>query len=459
MKQWTKSLPVRAGFWLAVCLLFAFPAEALAGEAVVAPAEGPAAQIQAPAGGKVLSIDDAVRIALENQPRIKAAQERVGAQQAVLGQQLAAYYPVISLNNFYRTSLASGTTTTSAEAFDFFNSRANFDMTLYNFGKREGAVQSARDTLDATNYNYRTAIDDTVLGVKQAFFNYLAARALVKVREESVKNRELIVRQAQGFFEVGTRPKIDVARAEANLYNAQADLIAAQNGVKVAWVILKNAMGLLDFPERPLAEELSIMPIPITLKQAKEMADASRPELKGFEAQRRAQDQQIATARRGHLPDIIFHADYGRQNTSRNEDAAGRNLNTFPLQPNWTVQLGLSIPIFSGFSTTYKVEEALRNYHGIRAQEQQQKQQVDLEVEQSYLKLQEAQERIKATEAAERAAKENLDLANGRYQVGVGSIIEVTDAQTLYTDAQTKHIQSVYDYKIAEAQLLRAIGK
>lgn len=447
MKHWRKTLPFQAGFYLAASL-FLSPAVATAGEATAPPVAGGAGQ----AGGKVLTIDDAVRIALENQPRIRAAREKVGAQQAVMGQSLAAYYPVISLNNFYRTSLASGTTTTSAKAFDFFNSRANFDMTLYNFGKREGAVQSARDTLDATNYNYRTAIDDTVLGVKQAFFNYLAARALVKVREESVKNRELIVRQAQGFFEVGTRPKIDVARAEANLYSAQADLIAAQNGVKVAWVILKNAMGLLDFPERPLAEELSIMPVPITLKQAKEMAYASRPELKGFEAQRRAQDQQIATARRGHLPDIIFHADYGRQNTSRSG-------NTFPLQPNWSVQLGLSIPIFSGFSTTYKVEEALRNYHGIRAQEQQQKQQVDLEVEQSYLKLEEAQERIKATEAAERAAKENLDLANGRYQVGVGSIIEVTDAQTLYTDAQTKHIQSIYDYKIAEAQLLRAIGK
>lgn len=451
MKQRRKTLPFQAVCSLAVCL-FLSPAVTTAGEATAPPVAGGAGQAEGQTGNKILRLEEAVGIALENHPRIRAAQERVGAQQAVLGQQFAAYYPVISLNNFYRTSLASGTTTTSAEAFDFFNSRANFDMTLYNFGKREGAVQSARDTLDATNYNYRTAIDDTVLGVKQAFFNYLAARALVKVREESVKNRELIVRQAQGFFEVGTRPKIDVARAEANLYNAQADLIAAQNGVKVAWVILKNAMGLLDFPERPLAEELSIMPIPITLKQAKEMAYASRPELKGFEAQRRAQDQQIATARRGHLPDIIFHADYGRQNTSRSG-------NTFPLQPNWTVQLGLSIPIFSGFSTTYKVEEALRNYHGIRAQEQQQKQQVDLEVEQSYLKLQEAQERIKATEAAERAAKENLDLANGRYQVGVGSIIEVTDAQTLYTDAQTKHIQSIYDYKIAEAQLLRAIGK
>jgi outer membrane protein TolC len=95
----------------------------------------------------------------------------------------------------------------------------------------------------------------------------------------------------------------------------------------------------------------------------------------------------------------------------------------------------------------------------VKAQEEQQRQQVALEVEQSYLKVIETRERIKATEAAARAAKENLDLAKGRYQVGVGSIIEITDAETLYTDAQTNYIRSLYDYKIAEAQLTRAMGR
>ena len=80
-------------------------------------------------------------------------------------------------------------------------------------------------------------------------------------------------------------------------------------------------------------------------------------------------------------------------------------------------------------------------------------------MESTYLRLVELQERIKANEAAANAAKENLDLADGRYQVGVGSIIEVTDAQTLYTDAQTTYIRALYDYKIADAQFVRAIGQ
>jgi outer membrane protein TolC len=174
--------------------------------------------------------------------------------------------------------------------------------------------------------------------------------------------------------------------------------------------------------------------------------------LKSFEAQRRAQDQNIAAARRGHLPDITFDGAYGRRNTSGGAD-------TFPLALSWQAQLNLNIPIFDGFRTTNRVEETLHTYHVIRAQEEAQRQQVALDVESAYLRLVELQERIKANEAAANAAKENLDLANGRYQVGVGSIIEVTDAQTLYTDAQTTYIRALYDYKIADAQLLRAIGQ
>ena len=80
-------------------------------------------------------------------------------------------------------------------------------------------------------------------------------------------------------------------------------------------------------------------------------------------------------------------------------------------------------------------------------------------MEESYLAVLEAGERIKANEAQKKSAKENLDLANGRYQVGVGSIIEITEAQVVHTRAQTDHIRSIYDHKLAEARLARAMGK
>jgi outer membrane protein TolC len=197
---------------------------------------------QAPPQGKLLNIEDAVRIGLENHPRIRAARERVGSQEAILGQQMSAYYPTINFNNSYRTTNASGTSGTSSSATDTYTSQANLNLTLYNFGKREGTVQAARETVDATREDFSTTTQDIALSVKQAYYTYLGTQALVRVRQETLRNRELLVRQAQGFYEVGTRARIDVARAEANLYTARADLIGAENSVKIAWVTLRNAM-------------------------------------------------------------------------------------------------------------------------------------------------------------------------------------------------------------------------
>jgi outer membrane protein TolC len=392
-----------------------------------------------------------VRIGLENHPRIRSANERVSSLQAVLGQQTAAYYPSINFNNRYQTSQSSSSGGND-HAADSFSSIANLTMTLFNFGKREANVQSARENLDAGQQDYETTRQDTVLAIKTAYYLYLATQALVNVRKDTVRSRELLVRQARGFFEVGTRAKIDVARAEANLYTAQADLIATENAVKVAWVTLRNAMGSPRLPEQPVAEDSPEVEFSMNLAGARSVAFEKRTELKSFAALRRSADQLIANARRSHLPDLNFDAAYGRRHVS------DQGINTFPLQPTWTVGLSFNIPIFDGFRTTNRVEETLHNYYRVRADEEDRRQFIALEVEQSYLRVVETQERIKATESAAKAAKENLDLAQGRYQVGVGSIIVVTDAETLYTDAQTTYVRTVYEYKIADAQLARAMG-
>ncbi len=435
---------------------------------------GPQKVLTLEAKQKELTVDDSVRNALENHPSIKSAREKVGAQAAVLRQQFAAYYPTISLNSQYSISDQSGGSSVSKSASDFVQISPTFNFVLYNFGKREGAVQSARETMSATQYNLKTTADTVVLGVKQAYYSYLQAIALVRVREETVRDRELIVRQAQAFFDVGTRAKIDLVRAQSNLYSAQSDLISAQNTMRVAWVTLKNAMGLPDIPEQPVTsvsasqvESFAVTTFPLSLEQSKSQAYTIRPELLSFDAQLRAQDQTIATNRRGHLPDIILDTNEAWRHTSNDPELTksslggkkeGHNMPLFPLQPSYQVKLSLNIPIFDGFRTTNKVEESVRTYYSIKAQAEQQRQQVALEVEQGYANVGSAQERIKATRAAEQAAKENLDLANGRYQVGVGSIIEVTDAQALYVTAEVDYVNSLYNYKIAEAQLLRAVG-
>ncbi len=365
---------------------------------------------------------------------------------------MAAYYPTITLNNSYRTANVGGTSSTASKSFDSLSSTANVSMTLYNFGKREGLVQSARDTLDATQYAYNATANNIVLAAKQAYYGVLQANALLRVNEDTVRDREVTLRQSQGFYDVGTKPKSDLTQAEANLYIAQANLITARNGVDVAWAGLRNAMGVDDFPQQPLAEDLLVTAFAMSLDEAKKTAFAARPELLQFDALLKAQDQLIAVARRNHLPDFLFSSSYGKVNSDL-------DAKLFPLQTAWQVQLNLNIPIFNGFQTTYQVQQALYTYYSIKEQQRLERQQVALQVEQNYLNLAATRDAVRANEAAVKAAKENLELHEGRYQVGYAPIVEVTDAQTTLTTAQTNYVNALISYKLAVAQLLNAIGR
>src|SRR5512145_1929371 len=122
----------------------------------------PATQSSPSPTGQLLTIEDAVRIGLENHPRIKSANERIGSQEAVLGQQMSAYYPTGNFNNRYTTAQSS-TSGGADAASESYASQAIFNMTLYNFGKREGNVQAARETLNATKQDYATTTQDIIL--------------------------------------------------------------------------------------------------------------------------------------------------------------------------------------------------------------------------------------------------------------------------------------------------------
>jgi outer membrane protein len=448
MSRFRKNLWKIQSFCFSLIVFLALPSVGLPADAPAPGVQGATPEAQAAKG---LALDEVVRIALDNHSSVKNAQFQINAQDAVVHQQMAAYYPTISFNNSYRTSNSSGSSGTGSKGFDTVSSTANASMTLYNFGKREGLVQSARDTLDATQYSYTTTANNIVLAVKQAYYGVLQANALLAVNEETVKDREVTLRQTQGFYDVGTKPKSDVTQAEANLYLAQANLIAARNNVDVAWATLRNAMGVDAFAKQPLAEQLTVTPMSITLDEARQAAFSARPELLQFGALLKAQDELIAVARRNHLPDLLLNSTYGRQSSD-----LGANL--FPLHPTWQVQLSFNIPIFNGFQATYQVQQAMYNYYSIKEQQRVQIQQVALQVEQNYLNLFTARDLVRANEAAVKAAKANLDLREGRYQVGYAAIVEVTDAQTTYTTAQTNYVNSLIAYKLSAAQLANAMG-
>src|ERR1043165_1415747 len=136
-------------YWSVFILLVLLPCFSYAADVQQNPPPTLSLQVSEPKANGVLTVDDAVQIALDNNPQIKAARERIASQQAVVGQQMAAYYPSVTSTERYQTGNQSGSTNVAATASDFVTGGAAVNMTLYNFGKREGTVQAAKETLSA----------------------------------------------------------------------------------------------------------------------------------------------------------------------------------------------------------------------------------------------------------------------------------------------------------------------
>lgn len=408
-----------------------------------------------------LTLDQAITLALQSHPSILAARGASRVQEARVGSVKADLYPHLDLTSSYRRATANfapssqagtslnqiATGVESNEAFPNYSAAVTLQQRIFDFGKTGAAVDAARESLKASRWDEETTLENVVVNVKVAYFGLLGARQLVRVNEETVLQFEQHLKQAQGFFNIGTRPKFDVTKAEVDLTNARLNLIQAKNAAEVARVTLANAIGLPDLPIGELEELLDFKKVEISEEAAREEALRRRPELLSLAASHRAGEASIRSAQRSYFPVLSGTADYTYQGQE------------FPLVWNWGVGLNLTFPLFSGYALKSQVAEARANLTTIEANQEQLRQNVLLEVRQSYLNLVEAGERVRLSELVVRQAEENLALANGRFQAGVATSVERTDAQVSLTNAKTSHIQALYDYKVDEARLEKAMGR
>jgi len=270
-----------------------------------------------------------------------------------------------------------------------------------------------------------------------------------EVAEQTVKQFEQHLTQARGFYEVGAKPKYDVTKAEVDLANSKLSLIHAENAFRVAKVTLNNALGLPEAPEYEVVDNLEFSKYGVTFEQAKDRAYQNRPDLKSSLAREKAAKSSVNLAWTGYAPYLTGNASY---------QWGGQTLEV-PLEDGWNVGVNLNIPLFNGFLTKYQVDESKANFKIAVANEELLRQGIMLEMQQAYLSLIAAEDSVPAAELAQKSAQENLDLANGRYAAGVGSPIEVTDAEVAFVNAQANYIQALYNYKIAQATLLKAMGE
>jgi len=402
--------------------------------------------------GETLELERCIEIALKKHPGIRAAANTLKAGESRVGQARSGYYPQVSgAASYSRTDPTSTTSgrlsTTAGSAYDSYGSSVALSQNLFDFGKTSTQVKIQTLNLDASRSDFDTTNAQVVFGVKQSYYGLLLTKRNRDVAREVVGQYEQHLVQAKGFFEVGLKPKFDVTKAEVDLSNAKLNLLKADNALRLAQVTLNNAMGLPEAPDYEIQDSLAFQRVEVDLDQSMKKAYDRRPDLRSILAKKKSLDETITLQKKGYTPYVTGNAGYGWGGDS------------FPLDPGWSIGATLNIPLFSGFSTKYQVDEARANLDVLKANEEMLRQGIFLEVKQAWLNLQEAADRIVTAEVIVRQAAENLELANGRYAAGVGSPIEVTDALVAESNAKTSFGAALYDYKMAQATMEKATGE
>jgi outer membrane protein len=401
--------------------------------------------------GETLELERCIEIALKKHPGIRAAANTLKAGESRVGQAKSGYYPQVSGAASYsrtdQTATTAGRSVSTSGAYDSYSSSVGLSQNLFDFGKTSAQVQIQTLNLDSSRSDLDQTIAQVVFGVRQTYWGLLRARRDRDVAGEVVGQYEQHLGRARGFFEVGLKPKFDVTKAEVDLSNAKLNLLKAENALRLAQVALNNAMGLPEAPDYEIRDSLAFQRVKVDLEQALKQAYDRRPDLQSVLSKKKSLQETIALQKKGYYPYVTGNASYGWGGDS------------FPLNQGWSVGATLNIPLFSGFSTKYQVDEALANLDVLKANEETLRQGVFLEVKQAWLNLQEAADRIGTAEIIVRQAAENLELANGRYAAGVGNPIEVTDALVAQSNAKTNFIAALYDYKMAQATMEKATGE
>lgn len=404
-----------------------------------------------------MSLDQLIDIALENNPTIFAAQAARNAAQARFGIARSDYFPLLNMTYSYNratNNIAQGISAATGTAVprrvtdisvNNNNLTASLSQNIFDSFRREGRVEAARESLEAASLDLSTTRQNVVLNVQQAYYNHILALRLVRVNQEAVERNIQNLNRARGFFEVGTRPRIDVTRAQVDLANAELALVQARNQATTTLATLNNAIGVPDHPPYRLREDLEIPPIIGTLEEYIRTAMQNRTELRADQARIRSAEASLAVAKREFLPTLGATANW----SYRGQD--------YPLAPNWLGGVTLTVPVLNPprFS---QLEEVAAELASAQASEEITRQNIVLEIQQSYATLVNAREAIQTSEVLVQEARENLELAQGRYEVGVGPLIDVTDAQLALTQAESQNIQAIITFKLAEAQLRKAIG-
>ncbi len=400
-----------------------------------------------------LTLKEAEAMALRNHPLLQAANYDAQAAGQVTREVKAAYYPTANAN-LTAAGAVSGSRLAAGSLNNptVYNRESNgveIHQLITDFGRTSNLVGSARLDAKAVSESAAQTQQDVLLAVNRAYFGALRASAVLRVAEETVKARQILTDQVTTLEKNQLKSMLDVSFANVNLAQAQLLLVQAQNDAKAGDAELAHALGLANPQPFDLEEE----PVPAAPPgdPSELIADAlqTRPDLAGAKFSHEAALRYARAERDLWMPTVTATG------------AAGLTpVYEAPLTDHYAAAaINVNLPIFNGFEFSARHQEA-----NLRAQAADQNMReladrIGRDVRTAWLDMSTAYQRLDVTAQLLKQSGLALDLARGRYKLGLSSIVELSQAELNLTQAQIEDASARYDFQIQSAVLAYQIGK
>ncbi len=422
---------------------------------------------------QVVTIDTAVRLALKHHGSITAAEEgviaarervkqsRTGTLPNVRGQVGYAGSGTSSLGGIFgsepHTTVTGPGGSTLRQTIDTdvtrtnrgIQPRASFDWTLFDGGLTRASTRQARAGVDANVSTLGSVRNNRVFTVTSDYLTQLRAQRLLELRKEQVRLAQEQLRSVDAFIKEGKAAEADRALVLSELRNREVDQIQAENDVRVSSNLLRNSMGLPVGPPLKLVELQESTAAPPPVAELRKAAMLGRPEVLQADARVRVQRETVQIARIQRRPKL--------------DGSFSFNLNPADAfqRGDFAFAASISMPLFDFGLTRAREDEARSDVRAAEADLAQVRKDVASEVEEAYLNLLSARERLGASRLAVDAAQVNLNVTTRRYQLGVAAttVVDLIQAQVQFANANNNAISAAYDVFLAEAQLNRSIGR
>lgn len=410
--------------------------------------------------GGALTFHAAVDLALCRNPQSRASWAAAHQQAAALGIAESAWLPTVDATGQKNRQFGSHADVNGeVVAVDQNNTDAavNLAWTLYDFGNRTGRIQNAHDLLDASAYTVSRSVQLVVNSVVQAYYSEVADDQLV----EAAKTNETVTKQTleitRALAQGGVAALGDVLQAQTAYQDAVLTRVQAEVAAVNARGTLAVTLGLTADEAFKLAANPTPTEVPaLSARIADLMAEAARqrPDLKAAQAQRDAADANVTVARAAGMPSIQIGALHSYSATS-----GGPIEFAVPTEKYNQVGVSVTVPIFTGFNVSYGVRQAQAALKSAEVNLDQVGLSVSNDVWSGYHTLDSANQQLKITADLVKTADDNLQVSLGRYQGGVGSILDVLTAQAASYSAHTLQITAQLTWQEARASFALALGR